>query len=239
MDYDDEAIKLMLFNSESRDRIAIQIPNLQRKDSVDTSSTSEPVAGSHGIDDTLIDSESEDEWCDAPSSLSLCESLLYPLIHQASTADSSQQYAQEETATESLAATSTVLAQLSPRQSCLQLPESYVPPIEIIKVALRKKGKTGIEVLQQHFQKTWSLYLTNTGGQMEFQEVLLLLVSGPSMFFFTFRLDRDLNERYKIEYDLSDGTKAEPYVSTLTTVEDSCRHWPPLLPWAHLCTSDY
>ena len=54
---------------------------------------------------------------------------------------------------------------------------------------------------------------------MEFQEVLPLLVSGPSIFFFIFRLDRDLNERYKIEYDLSDGTKAEPYISTLTTVE--------------------
>ena len=39
------------------------------------------------------------------------------------------------------------------------------------------------------------------------------------MFFFTFRLDRGLNECYMIEYDLSDGTKAEPYTSTLTTLE--------------------
>ena len=100
-----------------------------------------------------------------------------------------------------------------------KLPDSYVPPIEIVKVALRKKGKEGLEILQQHFQKTWSLYLTNTGGQMEFQEVLPLLVSGPSMFFFTFRLDRDLNKPYAIEYDLSDGTSAKPYRSTLTTLE--------------------
>ena len=51
------------------------------------------------------------------------------------------------------------------------------------------------------------------------QEVLPLLVSGPSIFFFTFRLDRDLNEHYVIEYDLSDGTKAHPYTSTLTMLE--------------------
>ena len=104
------------------------------------------------------------------------------------------------------------------QQHC-RLPDSYVPPMDIVKLALRKKGKVPIEILQQDFQKTWSLYLTNTGGQMEFQEVLPLLVSGPSMFFFTFRLDRDLNERYVIEYELSDGTKAEPYTSSLTTLE--------------------
>ena len=217
MDYDDEAIKLMLINSESQDRITIQIPKLQHEDSLDASVhvCSELVAG--GMDATAVDSDSEEEWFDAPSNLSLCEALLYPLTHQQiSNADSSQHYPQVGSI-ESVA--TAPIAKLPSSQSHLQLPDSYVPPIDIIKVALRKKGKTGLEILQQHFQKTWSLYLTNTGGQMEFQEVLPLLVSGPSMFFFTFRLDRDLNERYKIEYDLSDGTKAEPYISTLTTVE--------------------
>ena len=51
--------------------------------------------------------------------------------------------------------------------------------------------------------------------------VLPLLVSGPSIFFFNvFRLDRDLTQRYIIvEYEFSDGTKATPYKSTLTTVD--------------------
>ena len=88
--------------------------------------------------------------------------------------------------------------------------------IEIFKTALRNKG---IDRLQQHFLKIWSLYLTNTGGQMEFQEVLPLLVSGPAIFFFIFRLDRDLNKPYAIEYDLADGTNAKPYTSTLSTLE--------------------
>ena len=104
------------------------------------------------------------------------------------------------------------------QQRC-QLPDSYVPPLEIVKLALRKKGKVPIEILQQDFQKTWSLYLTNIGGQMEFQELLPLLVSGPSMFFFTFRIDRDLNERYVVEYKLSGETKVEPYTSSFTTIE--------------------
>ena len=39
------------------------------------------------------------------------------------------------------------------------------------------------------------------------------------MFFFIFRLDRALNECYTIEFDLSDGTKADSYMSTLTTME--------------------
>ena len=69
MNYDDEAIKLMLINSESQDRIAIQIPNLQHKDSLDNCSTPEPLAGCR--DDTTIDSESEDEWFDVLYSLPL------------------------------------------------------------------------------------------------------------------------------------------------------------------------
>ena len=89
-------------------------------------------------------------------------------------------------------------------------------PTDILKGALRSKG---LQALKQHFQKTWSLYLTNTGGQMEFQEVLPLLVSGPSVFFFTFRLDRDLNEHYSVEYELATGGRSYPYTTTCTTLE--------------------
>ena len=193
MDYDDEAIKLMLINSESQNKV--EIPILQTEEPVDTvnsednSQSSETPTSNNDQDESqgevAIDLESEDEWYEAQSSLANDQ----PIVQSFS---------------------------IQPRP---QLPDSYIPPIEIVKVALRKKGKAGLEVLQQLFQKTWSLYLTNTGGQMEFQEVLPLLVSGPSMFFFTFRLDRDLNRSYSIEYDLSDGTSAKPYTSTLTTLD--------------------
>ena len=64
-----------------------------------------------------------------------------------------------------------------------------------------------------------SLYLTNTGGQVEFQDVLPLLVSGPSIFFYTFRLDKDLNEKYEIEYEFPGNKKSKPYRSSLTIIE--------------------
>ena len=120
---------------------------------------------------------------------------------------------------------SVVTMEVSPSKSVIaahsrgRLPDSYISPSQLFKMALRNKGKEDLKELQQHFHKTWSLYLTNTGGQMEFQEVLPLLVSGPSIFFYVFRLDRDINKRYMIEYDCEDGTKAEPYKSSLTTVE--------------------
>ena len=96
------------------------------------------------------------------------------------------------------------------------LPINYIPPVEILKTAIKSKG---LQALRQHFEKTWSLYLSNTGGQMEFQEVLPLLVSGPCTFFYTFRLDRDLNECYEIHYELPDGTKSDSYKSSITTIE--------------------
>ena len=99
---------------------------------------------------------------------------------------------------------------------------SHKPPMEIFKEALKNKG---LEGLQQHLKKHCSLYLSNTGGQMEFQELLPLLVSGPSLIFVTFRLDRDLNQQYEIEYEItvqSSGSKKPKifkYTSSATPLE--------------------
>ena len=174
MDYDDEAIRLMLINSDHHKSLEIPMIQIEQQTNMDQ----DGLPHDDGKD-ASNEAESDDEWFDASSDFPSVPSQVH----------------------------------------CPRLPDSYVPPIEIVKVALRNKGKKGLEILQQHFQKTWSLYLTNTGGQMEFQEVLPLLVSGPSMFFFTFRLDRDLDERYDIEYDHPDGAKAKPYTSTLTTMD--------------------
>ena len=183
MDYDDEAIRLMLINSDHHK--SLEIPMVQMEQ---TSMDQDGLPHDDGKD-TSNEAESDDEWFDALSVLPQDLPSVPPPISP------------------------------SPQVHCPRLPGSYVPPIEIVKVALRNKGKKDLEILQQHFQKTWSLYLTNTGGQMEFQEVLPLLVSGPSIFFFTFRLDRDLDERYDIEYDHPDGAKAKSYTSTLTTMD--------------------
>ena len=64
-----------------------------------------------------------------------------------------------------------------------------------------------------------TVYLTDTGGQIEFHELLPLLVSGPSVFFLVFRLDHDLNKRFEVEYVCSIKEKSEPYQSSFTLKE--------------------
>ena len=65
----------------------------------------------------------------------------------------------------------------------MQMPDGYVSPRETFESALRTDG---IIALRQHLDGSWTLYLSDTGGQMEFQELLPLLVSGPSLFFHCF-----------------------------------------------------
>ena len=93
---------------------------------------------------------------------------------------------------------------------------SDVAPVELLKNALRLKKGDG---LREQLESSWSLYLTNTGGQPEFQEYLPFLISGPTIFFITFPLHRDLNEPYTIEYQYPDGT-VKSYPSPTTLLEE-------------------
>jgi Ran GTPase-activating protein (RanGAP) involved in mRNA processing and transport/preprotein translocase subunit Sec61beta len=93
---------------------------------------------------------------------------------------------------------------------------SDVAPVELLKNALRLRKING---LREQLESSWSLYLTNTGGQPEFQEYLPFLISGPTMFFITFPLHRDLNEPYTIEYQYPDG-RVKSYPSPTTLLEE-------------------
>ena len=62
------------------------------------------------------------------------------------------------------------------------------PSLDLCRSALQRNPRYASQ------ERGWMVYLTDTGGQIEFQEVLPLLVSGPSVFFLVFRLDRDLNK---------------------------------------------
>ena len=87
------------------------------------------------------------------------------------------------------------------------------PSVDLCKGALRR---TPYRTSQE---QGWMVYLTDTGGQIEFQELLPLLVSGPSVFFLVFRLDHDLNKRFTVEYVHPNGTTSEPYLSNFTVKE--------------------
>ena len=92
-------------------------------------------------------------------------------------------------------------------------------PVDIFKRAVKLRR---MDALREHLELSWTLYLTNTGGQTEFQEHLSLLACGPSIFFVTFPLHHDLEQPYEVQYEDSDGqVKAyQPYQSTATLLEE-------------------
>ena len=104
----------------------------------------------------------------------------------------------------------------TPAQPNSQPSKKYKSPMEIFKEVIKSKG---LEGFKQQLLKSWSLYLTNTGGQMEFQELLPLLVSGPSIFFITFQLHKDLDQHFSVEYELPSGKSSKSYKSSLSILE--------------------
>ena len=89
-------------------------------------------------------------------------------------------------------------------------------PLDIFKRAVKLRR---MDALREHLESSWSLYLTNTGGQTDFQELLPVLVCGPSVFFITFPLNKDLHSHYTVYYEHEDGTK-ESYQSSSTLLDE-------------------
>ena len=79
--------------------------------------------------------------------------------------------------------------------------------------------KYGFDTFKNYLQKTFSLYLRDTGGQVEFQEMLPLLISGPSIFIFVFRIDLNFQSKFRIEYRKGESESINSYTSSITTEE--------------------
>jgi hypothetical protein len=93
---------------------------------------------------------------------------------------------------------------------------SDLAPVDVFKKAVKLRR---MDALREHLESSWSLYLTNTRGQIEFQEHLPLLVGGPSIFFVTFPLHHDLDKPYEVRYEYPDGS-VEKYSSPSTLMEE-------------------
>ena len=91
-----------------------------------------------------------------------------------------------------------------------------VEPVDIFKQAVKLRG---MDALREHLESSWSLYLTNIGGQIEFQEHLPLLVCRPSIFFVIFPLHHDLDKPYDVCYEYPDG-RVETYKSPGTLLQE-------------------
>ena len=77
-----------------------------------------------------------------------------------------------------------------------------------------------MDALCEHFESSWMLYLTNTGGQTEFQELLPVLMRGPSIFFITFPLNQNLYDHYIVRYDTCRESESYTYQSSATLMEE-------------------
>ena len=67
------------------------------------------------------------------------------------------------------------------------------------------------------FKMKNSLYIRDTGGQVEFQESLTLLINGPSIFIFVLRTDIDIHKKNIIRYRSPDENIINDYESTIST----------------------
>ena len=97
----------------------------------------------------------------------------------------------------------------------------YNKSMDFFRKVLKEKGVSG---LKEHVDNKRTLYLTDSGGQPEFQELLSALVVGPCVFFIVLPLNKDLNSRYEVEYMRPDEQKCmHKYLSSLTVEEDLLR----------------
>ena len=88
-------------------------------------------------------------------------------------------------------------------------------PSEVFLDAFRNSQ----ELIQSLLEGSFTFYLTDTGGQPEFQELLAALTAGPSVFFLVFKLPDGLNQKYIVQYVRQGSEKSKPYVSSFTVKE--------------------
>ena len=81
-------------------------------------------------------------------------------------------------------------------------------------------------------ESSFSLYIRDTGGQVEFQEVLSILINGPSIFFFVIKANLTLDQPLTLEYRKgkkvinryeSTTTTRQALVQTLTTIQNTAK----------------
>ena len=119
-----------------------------------------------------------------------------------------------------------------PNQGVINISQSITPTIsdshksqfsKTMDFFQRVVKEKGVSSLQQQISG-WTVYLTDSGGQPEFQELLPALVVGPCVFFVVFPLDKDPEENYEVEYVRPDEQKCmRKYLSSLTLQEDLMR----------------
>ena len=87
-------------------------------------------------------------------------------------------------------------------------------PFHVREVLNKHKIKSIVDLQTRH-----SLYIRDTGGQVEFQESLSLLIFGPSIFIFVVRTDIDIHTKNIIQYRSANGEIINQYQSSISTMD--------------------
>ena len=93
---------------------------------------------------------------------------------------------------------------------------------EILNDAL-KGGDETEELLKLLSEKNCTIYFTDTGGQSFFQELLPALISGPTIFFLVFSLEKaaeGLDTKYPEEYRTHDGKMLHTRTGSFFSIKD-------------------
>lgn len=85
----------------------------------------------------------------------------------------------------------------------------------MVTKALQKAGTT----IKDH-KNPWTLYLSDVGGQIEFQQLIPALTTGPSLHIIVMRASHGLNSLCCVEYLHNDGRCAHSYTADYTVKEE-------------------
>ena len=197
LSYDDEAIALMA--SAAQDS-STQHVTLQSEDSSPAMSTlSNECKGDASDQPVLMESSDSAAYADSRSASCTPTSVVTEVE---APSNNSQQVS--------------VAPTISPAPSSTDNVSTHTPPMEVLKQALKKAG---IEGSRRYLKRSLTLYLTDTGGQLEFQELVPALTAGPVVFFLVFRLDQDLDKTTSIQFRYPDGHNTESYHTSFTVRE--------------------
>ena len=101
--------------------------------------------------------------------------------------------------------------------------EESIPSNSSLEMSATHLAKNVELILQQNqvksfdqLKRTISLYFRDTGGQVEFQEILTILIYGPSIFFFVMKTHVSLDQPLTLEYRRGDEV-INKYESSTTT----------------------
>ena len=89
--------------------------------------------------------------------------------------------------------------------------------VEALSSTVKRHG--GLSGFNRFLKRTFSFYMRDAGGQVEFQELISLLIIGPSIFFFIFRADLGLKSTFQVGYRTSATESINCYTSSITTEE--------------------